>query len=164
MMPFTDVDVFYHNRTKVEFGLDNHVRDEVKGLSSLRRISKDELFGQLFDALEKIHYFKSTSDGNDDQVQLDRATNLFHNALEIEEVHEGFHLISQVLSHQVLQNLLQLETRGFPFTFSLSQCDGGDKLMSSGADSGVLIRSFRVGEKLNESKSGGVLSAWHWPC
>ncbi|CAK9142259.1 unnamed protein product, partial [Ilex paraguariensis] len=151
-------------------------------------ISKDELFGQLFDALEKIHYFKSTSDGNDDQVQLDRATNLFHNALEvcskaihtissllssslfdgtslqIEEVHEGFHFISQVLSHQVLQNLLQLETRGFPFTFSLSQCDGGDKLMSSGADSGVLIRSFRLGEKLNESKSGGVLSAWHWPC
>ncbi|CAK9143952.1 unnamed protein product [Ilex paraguariensis] len=96
MMPFTDVDVFYHNRTKVEFGLDNHVRDEVKGLSSLRRISKDELFGQLFDALEKIHYFKSTSDGNDDQVQLDRATNLFHNALEV--CSKAIHTISSLLS------------------------------------------------------------------
>ncbi|KAL3504164.1 hypothetical protein ACH5RR_034005 [Cinchona calisaya] len=44
--------------------------------------SKDELFGQYFGALEKIHYFNSMPDGNDDQVQLDRATNIFHKALE----------------------------------------------------------------------------------
>ncbi|KAF5942380.1 hypothetical protein HYC85_020022 [Camellia sinensis] len=42
--------------------------------------SEDELFGQFFDALEKIHYFIPMSDGHDDQVQLDRATHLFHNA------------------------------------------------------------------------------------
>ena len=40
----------------------------------------DELFGQFFSALEKIHYFKPGFDGRDDQVQLDRATSLFHNA------------------------------------------------------------------------------------
>ncbi|KAH7834379.1 hypothetical protein Vadar_015389 [Vaccinium darrowii] len=44
-------------------------------------VSEDELFGQFFGALEKIHYFKPTSDGHDDQVQLDRATRLFQNAL-----------------------------------------------------------------------------------
>ncbi|KAM7518877.1 hypothetical protein LguiB_017839 [Lonicera macranthoides] len=44
-------------------------------------ISKDELFGQLFSALEKIGYFNTTPDGHDDQVQLDRATHLFHKAL-----------------------------------------------------------------------------------
>ncbi|KDP32796.1 hypothetical protein JCGZ_12088 [Jatropha curcas] len=44
-------------------------------------ISKDELFGQFFAALEKIHFFKSTLDGNDDPVQLDKATRLFHDAL-----------------------------------------------------------------------------------
>ncbi|KAI8002401.1 Small glutamine-rich tetratricopeptide repeat-containing protein beta [Camellia lanceoleosa] len=42
--------------------------------------SGDELFGQFFGALEKIHYFIPMSDGHDDQVQLDRATHLFHNA------------------------------------------------------------------------------------
>ncbi|CAL5414529.1 unnamed protein product [Camellia sinensis] len=42
--------------------------------------SEDELFGQFFGALEKIHYFIPMSDGHDDQVQLDRATHLFHNA------------------------------------------------------------------------------------
>lgn len=43
---------------------------------------KDELFGQFFGALEKIHYFSRMPDGNDDQVQLDRATLVFHNAVE----------------------------------------------------------------------------------
>ncbi|THG05170.1 hypothetical protein TEA_006336 [Camellia sinensis var. sinensis] len=42
--------------------------------------SEDELFGQFFGALEKIHYFIPMSDGHDDQGQLDRATHLFHNA------------------------------------------------------------------------------------
>ncbi|PSS19914.1 Small glutamine-rich tetratricopeptide repeat-containing protein [Actinidia chinensis var. chinensis] len=43
-------------------------------------VSDDELFGIFFSALEKIHYFKPASDGRDDEVQLDRATRLFHNA------------------------------------------------------------------------------------
>ena len=43
-------------------------------------VSDDELFGNFFSALEKIHYFKPASDGRDDEVQLDRATRLFHNA------------------------------------------------------------------------------------
>ncbi|NP_001334289.1 tetratricopeptide repeat-containing protein isoform 2 [Solanum lycopersicum] len=45
-------------------------------------ISKDELFGQFFDALEKSHYFRSLPDGNDDQAQLDKASRIFHTALE----------------------------------------------------------------------------------
>ncbi|KAK6775671.1 hypothetical protein RDI58_026672 [Solanum bulbocastanum] len=45
-------------------------------------ISKDELFGQFFDALEKTHYFRSLPDGNDDQAQLDKASRIFHTALE----------------------------------------------------------------------------------
>ncbi|XP_052203408.1 uncharacterized protein LOC127808810 isoform X2 [Diospyros lotus] len=44
-------------------------------------VSEDELFGQFFGALEKNHYFKLMPDGHDDQVQLDRATHLFHNAV-----------------------------------------------------------------------------------
>ncbi|KAJ9146310.1 hypothetical protein P3X46_028592 [Hevea brasiliensis] len=44
-------------------------------------VSKDELFGQFFAALEKSHFFKTTADGNDDPVQLDKATRLFHDAL-----------------------------------------------------------------------------------
>ncbi|XP_073288196.1 uncharacterized protein [Primulina huaijiensis] len=43
---------------------------------------KDELFGLFFGALEKIHYFSRMPDANDDQVQLDRATLVFHNAVE----------------------------------------------------------------------------------
>ncbi|XP_060198042.1 uncharacterized protein LOC132627010 isoform X1 [Lycium barbarum] len=45
-------------------------------------ISKDELFGQFFDALEKAYYFRSLPDGRDDQAQLDRASRIFHTALE----------------------------------------------------------------------------------
>ncbi|KAL8059656.1 hypothetical protein ABFX02_03G101200 [Erythranthe guttata] len=43
---------------------------------------KDELFGYFFGALEKIHYFRRMPDGNDDQIQLDRATRLFNDAVE----------------------------------------------------------------------------------
>ncbi|XAR62798.1 hypothetical protein NMG60_11017678 [Bertholletia excelsa] len=43
--------------------------------------AEDELFGQFFGALEKNHYFKPTSDGHDEQLQLDRATHLFHGAV-----------------------------------------------------------------------------------
>ncbi|XP_022768184.1 small glutamine-rich tetratricopeptide repeat-containing protein-like [Durio zibethinus] len=44
-------------------------------------VSKDELFGQFFAALEKIHYFRAMPDGNDDPAQLDKATRLFQDAL-----------------------------------------------------------------------------------
>ncbi|KAL6492882.1 hypothetical protein OROGR_032641 [Orobanche gracilis] len=43
---------------------------------------EDEIFGQFFGALERIHYFRVMPDGTDDQTQLDRATYLFHNAVE----------------------------------------------------------------------------------
>ncbi|MFS7938862.1 putative tetratricopeptide-like helical domain superfamily, SGTA, homodimerization [Helianthus anomalus] len=42
-------------------------------------VSEDELFVQFFGALEKVHYFGTTS--GDDEHVLDRATQLFHNAL-----------------------------------------------------------------------------------
>ncbi|XVF64577.1 hypothetical protein PTKIN_Ptkin09bG0179900 [Pterospermum kingtungense] len=44
-------------------------------------VSKDELFGQFFAALEKIHFFRAMPDGNDDPAQLDKATRLFQDAL-----------------------------------------------------------------------------------
>lgn len=43
-------------------------------------LHEDELFGQFFGALEKVHYFGNTPSGDDEQA-LDRATHLFHNAL-----------------------------------------------------------------------------------
>lgn len=45
--------------------------------------SKDALFGQFFSALERSLYFKTLPDGNDDPVRLDKATNLFHDALAV---------------------------------------------------------------------------------
>lgn len=50
--------------------------------------SRDELFGQFFAALEKMHFFRTTPDGNDDPAQLDRATRLFHDALNEMEKNE----------------------------------------------------------------------------
>ncbi|XP_021284956.1 small glutamine-rich tetratricopeptide repeat-containing protein [Herrania umbratica] len=44
-------------------------------------VSKDELFGQFFAALEKIHFLRAMPDGNDDPAQLDKATRLFQDAL-----------------------------------------------------------------------------------
>lgn len=46
-------------------------------------LSRDELFGQFFAALEKMHFFRTTPDGNDDPALLDRATWLFHDALNV---------------------------------------------------------------------------------
>ncbi|KAL6525082.1 hypothetical protein OROMI_030675 [Orobanche minor] len=43
---------------------------------------EDEVFGQFFGALDRINYFRVMPDGTDDQTQLDRATYLFHNAIE----------------------------------------------------------------------------------
>ncbi|KVH99464.1 hypothetical protein Ccrd_022302 [Cynara cardunculus var. scolymus] len=51
-----------------------------KCILSLTGVREDELFGQFFGALEKIHYFGSTANGDDEQA-LDRTTHLFHNAL-----------------------------------------------------------------------------------
>ncbi|XP_015885695.2 uncharacterized protein LOC107421063 [Ziziphus jujuba] len=44
-------------------------------------VSKDELFGQFFAALEKIHFFRTMPDGSDDPVRIDKATQLFHDVL-----------------------------------------------------------------------------------
>ncbi|KAL7595109.1 hypothetical protein Lser_V15G31238 [Lactuca serriola] len=44
------------------------------------REREDELFGKFFNSLEKVHYFGTTPNGDDEQA-LDRATHLFHNAL-----------------------------------------------------------------------------------
>ncbi|XP_051139834.1 uncharacterized protein LOC127257446 [Andrographis paniculata] len=43
---------------------------------------EDELFGNFFGGLERIHYFRRMPDGSDDQTQLDRASSLFHKAVE----------------------------------------------------------------------------------
>ncbi|KAK2659498.1 hypothetical protein Ddye_006031 [Dipteronia dyeriana] len=43
--------------------------------------SRDELFGQFISALEKIHYFKTLPDGSDDTSQVEKASCLFHVAL-----------------------------------------------------------------------------------
>ncbi|KAG7557076.1 Tetratricopeptide repeat [Arabidopsis suecica] len=43
--------------------------------------SRDELFGQLFGALEKVRYFRNTPDGDDDPAQLEKATRIFHDAV-----------------------------------------------------------------------------------
>lgn len=50
---------------------------------SLSGISKDEIFGQFFGALEKAHFFKTLPDGTDDEDQLDRATRTFHSAIAV---------------------------------------------------------------------------------
>ncbi|KHG12584.1 Sgta [Gossypium arboreum] len=44
-------------------------------------VSKDELFGQFFAAIEKIHFLRAMPDGNDDPAQLDKATRLFEDAV-----------------------------------------------------------------------------------
>jgi small glutamine-rich tetratricopeptide repeat-containing protein alpha len=46
-------------------------------------VSRDELFGQFFAALEKIHFFRTMPDGKEDLVQLEKATRLFHDALTV---------------------------------------------------------------------------------
>ncbi|CAH8355323.1 unnamed protein product [Eruca vesicaria subsp. sativa] len=44
-------------------------------------ICRDELFGQLFVALEKVGYFNTTPNGDDDPAQLEKATKIFHDAI-----------------------------------------------------------------------------------
>ncbi|KAL9394476.1 hypothetical protein Peur_013761 [Populus x canadensis] len=64
----------------------------------------DELFGQFFAALEKMHFFRTTPDGNDDPAQLDRATRLFHDALNEMEKNEchayGCNSLAEALKSQ----------------------------------------------------------------
>ncbi|KAH9615901.1 hypothetical protein KSS87_004579 [Heliosperma pusillum] len=58
--------------------------DGVRG-SDDSGVSKDGLFGRFFDALEKIQFFRTNPSGEDEHVLLDRATRLFHDAVnEIE--------------------------------------------------------------------------------
>jgi hypothetical protein len=45
--------------------------------------SRDELFGQLFGALEKVRYFRNTPDGDDDPAQLEKATRIFHDCVNV---------------------------------------------------------------------------------
>lgn len=46
-------------------------------------LSKDELFGKFFAALEKIHFFMTRPDDNDDPIRVEKATQLFHDALAV---------------------------------------------------------------------------------
>ncbi|KHN33856.1 Small glutamine-rich tetratricopeptide repeat-containing protein alpha [Glycine soja] len=56
-------------------------------------VSKDELCGQFFAALEKNCYFRSNTDGSDDPVQLEKASCLFNEAcMELER--SGCHQFS----------------------------------------------------------------------
>ncbi|KAI7744421.1 hypothetical protein M8C21_017301 [Ambrosia artemisiifolia] len=60
----------------------DQIREESRASSTSNApgVNEDELFGQFFGALEKVHYFGTTGNGDDEQA-LDRATHLFHNAL-----------------------------------------------------------------------------------
>lgn len=49
----------------------------------LTAVSKDELFGKFFAALEKNHYFKTNIDGGDDQEQLEKACRLFEDGFMV---------------------------------------------------------------------------------
>lgn len=51
------------------------------GEAPTQGISKDEIFGQFFGALEKARFFKTMPDGTDDEDQLERATRTFHSAI-----------------------------------------------------------------------------------
>lgn len=90
---------------------------------------RDELFGQFFGALEKIHYFGTSPDGHDDQVQLDRATSLFHNALmEMKKSgHEKFDQKNlaetfKVQGNKAMQSKLYPDAIEF-YTIAIALCD-----------------------------------------
>lgn len=65
--------------TKVP-GTSQSLSDTDKGNSQTIGVHDDELFGQFFSALEKIQYFGTTPNEEDEQA-LDRASHLFHVAL-----------------------------------------------------------------------------------
>ncbi|KAL8138315.1 hypothetical protein V2J09_004316 [Rumex salicifolius] len=49
-------------------------------------VSRDELFGQFFAALEKNHFFRTMQGGDDEHVLLDRVTSLFHDAINLSSI------------------------------------------------------------------------------
>ncbi|XP_071694506.1 uncharacterized protein [Rutidosis leptorrhynchoides] len=51
-------------------------------------VGEDELFGQFFDALEKVNFFGTTPDDEDEEA-LDKATHLFQSALKEMKESEG---------------------------------------------------------------------------
>ncbi|XP_058091319.1 uncharacterized protein LOC131237516 isoform X2 [Magnolia sinica] len=57
------------------------LNDEWTGDPHILGVSKDELFGKFCGALERIHFFKTTSSGDDDHEQLAKAKRLFDEAL-----------------------------------------------------------------------------------
>lgn len=57
-------------------------------------VSKEDLLGQFFAALEKIHFFPTTLDENAEVAELERATRLFQDALE-EMERSGCHAYDQ---------------------------------------------------------------------
>ncbi|KAK9080238.1 hypothetical protein SSX86_001914 [Deinandra increscens subsp. villosa] len=57
-----------------------HEESRASSTNNAPGVHEDELFGQFFGALEKVHYFETTANEDDEQA-LDRATHLFHNAL-----------------------------------------------------------------------------------
>ncbi|XP_057795770.1 uncharacterized protein LOC131011892 isoform X1 [Salvia miltiorrhiza] len=92
-------------------------------------LGKDELFGQFFGALEKLHYFRRMPDGNDDQIQLDRATYLFHNAVQ-EMQTAGCQTFDQKMlaetfktqGNKAMQSKLYTEAVEL-YTFAIALCD-----------------------------------------
>ncbi|CAN8246886.1 unnamed protein product [Cochlearia groenlandica] len=60
---------------------DSHVQGDASKEPLFTGTSRDELFGQLFGALEKVRYFRNTSGGDDDPAQLEKATKIFHDAI-----------------------------------------------------------------------------------
>ncbi|KAJ7965572.1 Small glutamine-rich tetratricopeptide repeat-containing protein [Quillaja saponaria] len=67
-----------------------HLVEEWTRASDGDGVSKDELCGQFFSALEKIHFFRTVPDGNDDLMQLEKASRLFDQAL-MEMERSGWH-------------------------------------------------------------------------
>ncbi|XP_042067938.1 small glutamine-rich tetratricopeptide repeat-containing protein-like isoform X1 [Salvia splendens] len=93
-------------------------------------LGKDELFGQFFGALENIHYFRRMPDGNDDQIELDRATYLFHNAVQ-EMQTTGRQTFDQKMlaetfktqGNKAMQSKLYTEAIEL-YTFAIALCEG----------------------------------------
>ncbi|XP_010421744.1 PREDICTED: small glutamine-rich tetratricopeptide repeat-containing protein [Camelina sativa] len=61
--------------------LGSHVSVDTSKEPIFTGTSRDELFGQLFGALEKVRYFRNTPEGDDDPAQLEKATRIFHDAV-----------------------------------------------------------------------------------
>ncbi|KAF6152768.1 hypothetical protein GIB67_004597 [Kingdonia uniflora] len=56
--------------------------EDLGGESSALGVSKDELFGRFFASLDKVHFFKTTINGEEDHTQVEKATRLFHEAVQ----------------------------------------------------------------------------------